>query len=147
MDPIKKKNFHFTIFTSTRCSSATYQIGTEPRSLKDKNVLPFNNLKTYTPQAWASYQIRKIAGCRSVGNAGTFPRHQLLWKPLVSDPSMHHGTCVTRVPWYLSESLTRGGGGNVPAFPVHAQPANLLIWQEANWNICWNVKWSVPNLR
>ena len=29
----------------------------------------------------------------------TFPRHQLQRKPLVSDPDMHHGTCVTHVPW------------------------------------------------
>ena len=34
--------------------------------------------------------------------------------PLVSDPSMHHGTCVTHVPWCMSGSLTCGGGENVP---------------------------------
>ena len=27
---------------------------------------------------------------------------------------MHHGTCVTDVPWCMSGSLTRGGGENVP---------------------------------
>ena len=27
-----------------------------------------------------------------------FPRHRLQMKPLVSDPGMHHGTCVTHVP-------------------------------------------------
>ena len=27
---------------------------------------------------------------------------------------MHHGTCVTHVPWCMSGSLTRGGGENVP---------------------------------
>ena len=26
----------------------------------------------------------------------------------VSDPDMHHGTCVTRVPWCMPESLTSG---------------------------------------
>ena len=26
--------------------------------------------------------------------------------PRVSDPGMHHGTCVTHVPWYMSRSLT-----------------------------------------
>ena len=26
-----------------------------------------------------------------------FPRHRLQRKPLVSDPVMHHGTCVTHV--------------------------------------------------
>ena len=28
-----------------------------------------------------------------------FPRHRLQWKLLVSDPGMHHGTCVKHVPW------------------------------------------------
>ena len=39
--------------------------------------------------------------------------------PRVSDPDMHHGTCVTHVPWCMPGSLTRvsfevGGGENVP---------------------------------
>ena len=34
--------------------------------------------------------------------------------PLVSDPDMHHGTCMTHVPWCMSGSLTRDGGENVP---------------------------------
>ena len=46
-----------------------------------------------------------------------FPRHWLQLKPLVSDPGMHHGTCVTHVPWCMSGLLTRGGGGNVPGIP------------------------------
>ena len=46
--------------------------------------------------SWASCQIRNIAACACAGNAGNvFPRRRLLRKPLVSDPSMHHGTCVT----------------------------------------------------
>ena len=30
---------------------------------------------------------------------------------------MHHGTCITHVPWFMSGSLTRGGGENVPGIP------------------------------
>ena len=41
-----------------------------------------------------------------------FPRHWFK-KTLVSDPGMHHGTCVTNVPWYMQGSLNRGGGENV----------------------------------
>ena len=41
-----------------------------------------------------------------------FPRHRLQRKPLVGDPDMHHGTCVTHVPWCMSGLLTRGGGEN-----------------------------------
>ena len=67
---------------------------------------------------WASCQIRKIAGCACAGNAGNvFPRRQLQMKPLVNYPSMHHGTCVTHVPWCMSGSLFRGGGENVPGIP------------------------------
>ena len=58
--------------------------------------------------------------------------------PRFSDPDMHHGTCVTHVPWCMSGSLTssflwsRPRGKTFPAFPAHAQPAILRIWQEAH---------------
>ena len=68
--------------------------------------------------AWASCQIRKIAGCACAGNAwNVFPRRRLQMKPLVSNPGVHHGSCVTHVPWCMSGSLTRGGGENVPGIP------------------------------
>ena len=47
-----------------------------------------------------------------------FPRHRLQRKPIVSDPGMHHCTCVTHMPWCLSGSLTRCGGDNLPGIPV-----------------------------
>ena len=46
-----------------------------------------------------------------------FSRHWLQRKPLISGPDMHHGTCVTHVPWCRSGSLTSGGGENVPGIP------------------------------
>ena len=82
---------------------------------------------------WASYQIRKIAGCACAGNAGNvFPRRRFQKKPLVSYPGMHHGTCVTHVPWCMSGSGTRGGGENVPGIPGACAPAISRIWQEAH---------------
>ena len=49
---------------------------------------------------WAPCQMRKIAGCACAGNAGNvFPA------PQIRDPDMHHGTCVTHVPWCMLESL------------------------------------------
>ena len=85
---------------------------------------------------WASYQIRKIAGRACAGNAGNvFPRRRFQRKPLVSDPGMHHGTCVTHVPWCMSGSLTCGDGENVPGIPGACAPANLRIWQEAHVNV------------
>ena len=80
---------------------------------------------------WASYQIRNIAGCACAGNAGNvFPRRRIQRKPLVSDPGMPHGTCVTHVPWCMSGSLTCGDGENVPGIPGACAPAILRIWKE-----------------
>ena len=79
--------------------------------------------------SWASCQIRKIAGAHAPGMPGTFSP-----SPQVSDPDMHHGTCVTHVPWCMPGSLTSGflwnrrRGEMFPAFPAHAQPAILRIW-------------------
>ena len=79
---------------------------------------------------WASYQIRNTAGCACAGNAGNvFPRRRLQRKPLVSDPDMHHGTCVTYVSWCLSGALAFGGGENVPGIPGPYAPAIFRIWQ------------------
>ena len=81
------------------------------------------------PATWASCQIRKIAGAHAQGMPGTF-----FPSPQVSDPDMHHGTCVTHVPWCMPGSLTSGflwhrrRGNTFPAFPAHAQHATLRIW-------------------
>ena len=87
-------------------------------------------------QPWASFQKRKIAGCTCAGNAGNvFPRDWLHRKPLVSDPDMHHRTCVMHMPWCLSGSLTRGHGENVPDIPSACASATLRIWQETHWGV------------
>ena len=54
-----------------------------------------------------------------------FPRHRLQRKPLVSYFGMHHGTCVTHVPWCMSGSLTRAGGANVPGIPSACATRNF----------------------
>ena len=72
------------------------------------------------------------------GMTGKFSRHRLQQKPLVSDPSIHHGTCVTHMPWCILGSLTRGGEEAFPVFPAHAQPAILIVWQEDHGNI-WTI--------
>ena len=46
--------------------------------------------------------------------------------PPVSDPGMHHGTCVTHVPWCMSGSLTRGGEENVPGISGACATRNFL---------------------
>ena len=54
-----------------------------------------------------------------------FPRHRLQWKPPVSDPGMHRGTCVTHVTWCMSGSLNRDGGENVPGIPGACATGNF----------------------
>ena len=95
--------------------------------------LDLNQLLDIGVDQWASCQIRKIAGAHAPGMPGTFSL-----SPHVSDPDMHHGTCVTHVPWCMPGSLTSGflrnrrQGKTFPAFPAHAQPAIFRIWQEAH---------------
>ena len=103
--------------------------------LRDGFTHPFSSFSGGAIEVWewASYQIRKIVGCACAGNAGNVsPRPQFQRKPLVSDPGMHHGTCVTHVPWYMSGSLTCDDGENVPGIPGACAPAILRIWQEAH---------------
>ena len=110
---------------------AVWEVGTEQANAKNNTKILWEIL-TLEDQ-WASYQIRKIAGCACAGNAGNVsPRRQFQRKPLVSDPGMHHGTCVTHVPWCMSGSLTCDDGGNVPGIPGACAPAILRIWQEAH---------------
>ena len=91
-------------------------------------------VKKEMSHSWASYQIRKIAGCAYAGIAGNvFPRLRLQRKPLVSDPDMHHGTCVTHVPWCMSGSLNRGGGENVPGIPGTCANRNLTYLARGPW--------------
>ena len=45
----------------------------------------------------------KLRVAQAPGMPGTFPP-----PPRVSDPSMHHGTWVTHVPWCMPESVTSG---------------------------------------
>ena len=90
-----------------------------------------NLLKLECSRRAESYQIRQIASCAGAGNAGNaFPRRRLKRKLVISDPCMHHGTCVTHVPWCMSGSLTHDGGENVPGIP--GASAILRIWQDAH---------------
>ena len=61
-----------------------------------------------------------------------FPRHRFQRK--VSDPDMHHGTCVTHVPWCMSGSLTRGGRDNVPSILGACATHNLTYLARGPWN-------------
>ena len=110
------------------CSSCG-QASSEVNTYSLGSIKPHSWEQTSTKCAdspWASCQIRKIAGCACAGNAGNvFPRGRLQRKLLVSNPDMHHGTCVTHVPWCMSGSLNRGGGENFPGIPGACATRNI----------------------
>ena len=63
-----------------------------------------------------------------------FPRHRHQRKPLVSDPGMHHGTCVTHVLWCMSGSLNPRWRGNVPGIPGACATSNFTYLARGPWN-------------
>ena len=68
-----------------------------------------------------------------------FPRYRFQSKLLVSDPDMHHGTCVTHVPWCMSGSRNTGAGGNVPGIPGACATRSFTYlargpWNNSSWN-------------
>ena len=75
----------------------------------------------------------KLRVTHAPGMPGTFSS-----PPWVSDPDMHHGTCMTHVPWCMLGSLASGflwsrWRGNVPGIPgACATRAVLRIWYEAH---------------
>ena len=69
-----------------------------------------------------------------------FPRW-LQRKPLVSDPDMHHGTCVTHVPWCMLGSLTRGGRENNPGIPGTYTTRNFTYLARCPWCLCLFSEW------
>ena len=75
-----------------------------------------------------------------------FPRHRLQRKPLVSDPGMHHGTCVTHVPWCISGSQTLGGGENVPGIPGACATRNFTYLARGPWRCSSHVKAVLPSV-
>ena len=70
--------------------------GTAHRPLKMASVLQ-NSLSL----SMDLLPICIIAGCAWAGNAGNVCR-RFQRKQLVSDPGMHHDTCVMHVPWCMS---------------------------------------------
>ena len=76
--------------------------------------------------SWVHGSLTRYAKLR-VGHApgmpGTFSP-----PPRVSDPDMHHGTCVTHVPWCIPGSLT-----NVPGIPGACATRNFTYLVRGPW--------------
>ena len=105
------------------------------KSMALRDVTGWNGLTHFDLMTlWASYQIRKTASCACAGNAGNvFPRGRIQRRPLVSDPGMYHGTCVTHVPLCISESIASGGGENVPGIPGACATRNFMYLARGPW--------------
>ena len=67
------------------------------------------------------------------GMPGMFSRRRMQGKPLVSDPDMHHGTCVTHVTWCMSGPLTSGRGENVSGIPGACATHNFTFLARGPW--------------
>ena len=79
----------------------------------------------YSTVVWASCQIRKIAGCAFAGNAGT------VFPATAGKRSRHASRHVrdARAEDACQFPLKSVAGKTFSAFPAHAQPAILHIWQ------------------
>ena len=99
---------------SCRCftSSLVLQVSGRPLTIYTP-VWGNSNNRSHGPLN--RHEILPVA--HAPGLPGTFSPPPTSRKPLVSDPGMHHGTCVTHVSWFVSGSLTRIDGENVPDIP------------------------------
>ena len=114
-------------------TSCCHHVNTVLWVTKDEWWEEIDTILGFQVRAWASYQIRIIASCACAGNTGNgFPCGLIQRSPLVSDLGMHHGTCVTHVPWCMSGSLTRGTGENVSGILGACASAILRIWQDGH---------------
>ena len=73
--------------------------------------------------------------------------------PWDSDPDVHHGTCVTHVPWCMSGSLTSGfylnsvTGENAPGIPGACANCNVTYLARGPWIDSLMTKCSLQNIR
>ena len=78
---------------------------------------------------WASYQIRKIAGCTCAWNAGNvFSATDFKDNRNLAIPA-----CITARASRMSGSLTRGGEENVPGFPGACAIRNFTYLTRSQW--------------
>ena len=74
-------------------------------------------------QQWASYQIRKIAGCACAGNARTFsPAADFKGKRYLAIPSWITARASRTCRDACRDCLAAAVGKTFPAFPAHAHP-------------------------
>ena len=95
------------------CFHLPMEVPTQPGLIRWKEMAAYTRLKSNSTMIFCHGPLARYVKwwfAHASGMPGTFPLHRLKRKPPVSDPGMHHGTCVTHVPWCMSGSLNRGGG-------------------------------------
>ena len=134
-----------------------------PRCERHKTSLMISQVMAWYPQVathgpltrYTKLRVAHAPECRE-----RFPRHSRQRKPLVSDPGMHHGTCVTHVPWCMLGSSTSGGRENVPGIPGACATRNLTYlvrgplheplvtdFREASGKLPWRHWWPTSLIR
>ena len=73
--------------------------------------------------------------CKRREGRERIPRRRLQMNPPVSDPCMHHGTCVTYVPRCIQGSLTCDGGENVSGIPAACATHNFAYLARGQWTV------------
>ena len=106
--------FHISIVSNRRYDSLTIVKG------KDK-------------KQWASYQIRKFAGCACARNAGNvFPATKFKGNCWLAIPARITARASRTCRDACRDRLPAVTWKTSPVFPAHAQPTILRIWQEAH---------------
>ena len=102
-------------------------------------VMPHDIIYLHCFPPWASYQMRKIAGCACAGNAGNdFPatdfkgNHQLVIPACIT--ARVSRTCRDA----CRDRLTRGGGENVPGIPGACATRKFTYLARGPWLVAWS---------
>ena len=119
--------FRITLVKRVPHTTCVIACSTSSSICNDYHLLSRDCFRIYSPCALAQLTEKnldslngpltryvKLRVAHAPGMPGTFTP-----QPRVSDPYMHHGTCVTHVPWCMSGSFTSGfvwsqWWGNVP---------------------------------
>ena len=106
-------------------------------------------IPTTTTQHSHNHHTRyvKLRVVYATGMPGTF-----LLPPQVSDPDMHHGTCVMHVPWCMPGSLTScsfevGGWENVAGIPGARVTRNFAYLVRSRWHGWGDINWTLQKPR
>ena len=104
------KTWILCLATRLICISVTRGCGDEPptksqKGLNEESPAALNTTHTAEKKRlWVYGPLARYVNLwvvHALGMPGTFSL-----PPRVSDPDMHHGTCVTHVPWYMPGSIT-----------------------------------------